>query len=106
MLRLSHEFHANTLDDRGYVHQANQTDFPVTIGVEASVLTALSEDSAEEANWQLPVSVERVPTDTTGCKVGKNQLKLLADLTPPEEQMTVIIADTAYGGLTPRAFSL
>ena len=33
--------HAHTLDDRSYVHQANQIGIPVTVGLEASVLTYL-----------------------------------------------------------------
>ena len=33
--------HAHTLDDRSYVHQANQIGVPITIGVQASVLTGL-----------------------------------------------------------------
>jgi hypothetical protein len=31
---------------------------PITIGLQASVLTYLPEYSAEEANWQLPFSLE------------------------------------------------
>ena len=73
--------HAHTLDDRSYVHQANQIGVPVTVGLEASVLTYLPEYSTEEANWQLPVSLERISTDTTACKVAKAQLQLLAEST-------------------------
>ena len=93
--------HARTLDDRSYVHQANQIGAPVTIGVEASVLTYLPEQSVEEANWVLPVSVERISTDKTACEVAKIQLQLLAESTPANSQLTVIVADCAYGSLTP-----
>jgi hypothetical protein len=93
--------HAHTLDDRSYVHQANQIGVAITIGVQASVLTYLPERSAEEANWQLPVSLERVSTDTTACKVASAQLQLLAELNPTNSLLTVIVADTAYGGLEP-----
>lgn len=93
--------HANTLDDRSYVHQANQIGVPVTIGVEASVLTYLPEQSKEEANWVLPISVERIATDTTACEVAKVQLQLLAALTPADSFLAVIVADCAYGSLTP-----
>ena len=93
--------HAHTLDDRGYVHQANQIGIPVTVGLEASILTYLPEHSAEEANWQLPVSLERISTDTTACKVAKTQLQLLAESTPAHSQLTVIVADCAYGNLEP-----
>jgi len=61
--------HANTLDDRSYVHQANQIGLPVTVGLETSILTYLPEYSTAEANWQLPVSLERIFTETTACKV-------------------------------------
>jgi Transposase DDE domain. len=93
--------HAHTLDDRSYVHQANQIGLPVTIGVEASVLTYLPEYSTEEANWQLPVSVERISTNATACAVAKAQLQLLDELSPANSQLTVIVADTAYGRLKP-----
>jgi DDE superfamily endonuclease len=93
--------HAHTLDDRSYVHKANQIGIPVTIGLEASVLTYLPEYSIEEANWQLPVSLERIPTDTTACEVAKTQLQLLAESTPTHLPLTVIVADCAYGNLEP-----
>jgi hypothetical protein len=93
--------HAHTLDDRSYVHQANQIGIPVTVGLEASVLTYLPEHSADEANWQLPVSLERISTDTTACKVAKAQLQLLADSTTANSPLTVIVADCAYGSLEP-----
>lgn len=93
--------HAHTLDDRGYVHQANQIGVPVTVGLETSVLTYLPEHSKEEASWQLPVSVERIPTDKTACEVAKTQLHLLAELTSDNSLLTVIVTDCAYGSLTP-----
>jgi len=93
--------HAHTLDDRSYVHQANQIGLPVTVGVEASVLTYLPEYSIEEANWQLPVSLERISTETTACQVAGAQLQLLDQLTSADSQLTVIVADTAYGSLVP-----
>jgi len=91
--------HAHTLDDRSYVHQANQIGIPVTVGLETSVLTYLPEHSAGEANWQLPVSLERISTDTTACAVAKTQLQLLAESLP--SSLTVIVADCAYGSLEP-----
>lgn len=93
--------HAHTLDDRGYVHQANRIGVPVTVGLEASVLVYLPEHSNEEANWQLPISLERITTDTTACKVAQSQLQLLAELTPADSLLSVIVADTAYGSLAP-----
>ena len=93
--------HAHTLDDRSYVHQANQIGIPVTVGLEASVLTYLPEYSIQEANWQLPVSLERISSDTTACKVAKTQLQLLAESTPAHSPLTVIVADCAYGNLEP-----
>jgi len=92
--------HAHTLDDRSYVHQANQIGIPITIGVQASVLTYLPERSAEEANWQLPLSLERVPTDKTACEVASVQLQLLTGFSI-SSLLTVIVADTAYGSLEP-----
>lgn len=93
--------HAHPLDDRSYVHQANQIGLPVTIGVEASVLTYLPEYSTEEANWQLPVSVERISTNATACEVARTQLRLLDEQTSADSQLTVIVSDTAYGRLAP-----
>ena len=95
--------HAYTLDDRSYVHQANQIGVPVTVGLEASVLTYLPEHSTEEANWQLPVSLERISTGTTACEVAKTQLQLLAESTSANSPLTVIVADCAYGSLEPHS---
>jgi DDE superfamily endonuclease len=95
--------HAHTLDDRSYVHQANQIGLPVTVGLEASVLTYLPEYSTEEANWQLPVSLERIDTDSTACKVANTQLQLLTELTPADALLTLIVADSAYGSLQPHS---
>lgn len=95
--------HANTLDDRSYVHQANQIGLPVTVGLETSILTFLPEYSTEEANWQLPVSSERIFTETTACEVAKTQLRLLAGLTHVNSLLTVIVADCAYGNLEPHS---
>jgi hypothetical protein len=95
--------HAHTLDDRSYVHQANQVGVPVTVGLEVSVLTYLPERSTEEANWQLPASLERIPTDTTACEVAKTQLQLLAESTPAGSPLALIVADCAYGSLEPRS---
>ncbi len=93
--------HAHTLDDRSYVHQANQIGLPVTIGVQISVLTYLPERTAKEANWQLPISLERVSTDTTACEIASTQLQLLAELNPTAALLTVIVSDTAYTSLNP-----
>jgi hypothetical protein len=68
--------HAHTLDDRSYVHQANQIGVQVTVGLETSILTYLPGQSKEEANWQLPVSLERISTDTTPCKVAKKPAQI------------------------------
>ena len=91
--------HARTLDDRSYVYQANQVGIPITVGLQASVLTYLPEHSSQEANWQLPVSLQRVSTDTTACKVASTQLKLISEIT--DSPLTVIVADIAYGTLAP-----
>ena len=64
-------------------------------------LTYLPEHSTEEANWQLPVSLERISTDTTACKVAKAQLQLLAESLTVNSSLTVIVADCAYGSLEP-----
>jgi hypothetical protein len=92
--------HAHTLDNRSYVHQANQIGVPVTVGLESSVLTYLPEHSIGEANWQFPVSLERISTDTTACEIAETQLQLLAEWIPAN-LLTVIVADCAYGSLKP-----
>jgi hypothetical protein len=94
--------HAYVLDDRSYVHQANQIGTPVTIGLEASVLTYLPEHSVDEANWQLPVSLERIPTDATACEIAETQLQLLAKWNPAN-LLNLIVTDCAYGSLKPRS---
>lgn len=90
--------HAQTLDDRGYVYQANPVGKGLTIGSLASMLTYLPK---EESKWSLPVSLERIPTDKTSCEIAKTQLQLLDELTPDGSLLSVIVADCAYGSLSP-----
>ena len=64
-------------------------------------MTYLPEQSKDEANWQLPVSLERISTDTTACKVAKTQLQLLDEVASANWPLTVVVADSAYGSLEP-----
>ena len=93
--------YAHTIDDRSYVHQSNQLGIPITIGVQVSVLVYLPERSEEEANWQLPLILERVSTNATACGVASTQLQLLTELNCTDPLLSVIVADTAYGSLQP-----
>jgi hypothetical protein len=74
--------HAQTLDDRSFVHQVAQIGSPITIGLQASVLVAIPEKVEGEASWTLPLSVERIPSIETPCETAERQLKELEKLSP------------------------
>jgi hypothetical protein len=82
------------------VHQANQVGPPITIGLSVSVLVSIQQNK-EDDKWRPPISVERISTDMTPCKIAKNQLNLLEELTHNDQKLNVIVADCAYGGLEP-----
>jgi len=67
--------------------------------LEASLLTYLPEYSTKEANWQVPIPLERISTGKTPCKVAKTQLQLLAEFTPTNCPLTVFVVDSAYRSL-------
>jgi hypothetical protein len=66
----------------------------VTVGLQVSVLAYLPERSSDEANWQLPISLERIPTSATPCEIAQHQLKLLAE-SIHGTVFSVIVADSA-----------
>lgn len=93
--------HAETMEDRAFVHKADQFGTPVVIGLEASVLVAIPEQDDCEAKWTLPLSVERVSSKETACEVAKKQLRLLAKLETSDKKLSVIVTDSGYTRLEP-----
>jgi hypothetical protein len=89
--------HAQTLEDRTFVHQAAQLGSSVTIGLRASVLVAIPEKVDGEAKWTLPLSVERIPSSETPCETAARQLIELHRLWP--DSLCVVTADSGYTSL-------
>lgn len=92
--------HAVTLPDRGYVHEAGHIGTPVTVGLQASLVVALPEDSVGEATWALPLSVERIATSETPCEVASRQIAAIALLPAYQGVLTVVAADSGYSILS------
>lgn len=93
--------HSETMEDRTFVHKADQLGIPVIIGLEASVLVTIPEQEESEAKWTLPLSVERVSSKETACEVAKKQLRLLAKLKNSDGKLSVIVTDSGYTRLEP-----
>lgn len=93
--------HSETMEDRTFVHKADQLGIPIMIGLEASVLVAIPEQEDGEAKWTLPLSVERVSSKETACQVARKQLQLLAKKEVHSGKLSVITVDSAYTSLEP-----
>lgn len=96
---------ARTLEDRGFVYQANPIsgNKPVTIGHSYSVLAAMPEKDGNHAPpWVIPLSFRRVPTEEKATDVGASQVKdLLEDKELPfGRNFSVVVGDTAYSAVT------
>jgi len=89
------------MEDRTFVHKADQLGTPIMIGLEASVLVAIPEKEDGEAKWTLPLSVERVSSKETACEIAKKQLLLLAQMEVHDKKMSVITVDSGYTRLEP-----
>ena len=93
--------YAKTLEDRGIVHTPNVVpgNKPITVGHQYSIMGFLPPQTpgSENIPWLLPLSVERVATDTKGVAVGIKQLDMIMSF---EKELTVILGDTAYSSPT------
>lgn len=92
--------HAETLSDRGFVHQSQAVpgQKPVTIGHEYSLAMVLPERGPGEPVWALPLAARRVPTSGTAASVASEQIiALVTDpLLPMAGSLTVVVADSHY----------
>lgn len=92
--------HAETLEDRGYVHQPTQVsgNRPVTIGHEYSLAAYLPEKtSCESAAWIWPLSNLRVSTEDNGTLIGIRQVNDIIDSNKfYKDELCVTVADAAY----------
>jgi hypothetical protein len=91
---------AVTLADRGVVYYPNPApgNQPIGIGHRYSVLALLPERDAGDAPWVVPLSCERVPTNTTDRTVAVDQMAgLLSNQRLPfGDALTVEVVDSSY----------
>ena len=92
--------HANTLEDRSYIHVHSPCGGHVSIGLQANALVALPEQQPDEANWPLPLSIIRIPSKKTATEVAQEQLDILNRLSA-DHRLSVIVADAGYTKLRP-----
>ena len=91
---------ATRLADRGVVYHPNPApgNQPIGIGHRYSVLALLPEREVGEAPWVVPLSCERVPTNTTDRDVAVGQVAgLLSNQRLPfADALTVEVVDSLY----------
>ena len=92
---------AKTLKDLVFTHFPNpiKGNRPITIGHPYSVLACLPEkEDASDPKWVVPLSVQRVDSESLETVVGAEQLKrLMADTELPfHKELTVNAADSKY----------
>ncbi len=90
--------YSKTLEDKGIIHAPNVIlgNKPITVGYQYSVMGFLPEQNLHEAQvpWMLPLSTQRVATNTNGIAVGIQQLNTAMPFFGTE--LTVILGDIAY----------
>lgn len=92
--------HAKTLKDRSIVHAPTYTpgQKPIALGHQYSTIVWLPQEDVDKAqHWVVPMSAERVPTDTTGHAFGMRQLTDMIVQLKLADQLIVSVGDTAYG---------
>ena len=95
---------SETLADRKYIHQPNtlQSNKPVTIGHDASILAVLPEkEQPTDAPWVVPLNVRRVISAEKASQVGAEQIRLVVtdeDL-PFHNCLCVNTEDSGYSGV-------
>ncbi len=96
---------AKSLADRGVVYAPNPTlsNKPIAVGHSYSALVALPEPAdPHAAPWVVPLSVQRVASETTGTATGAEQLQALLtdDTLPFSQDLTVNVVDSAYSAVS------
>jgi len=87
---------ARTLEDRGYVHTATKAidSAGIVVGHSYSALAFVAEPGT---SWALPVSMERVCTDSDAVQVGLDQVRALGQARQQHTGLDIILGDTRYG---------
>jgi hypothetical protein len=93
--------HAQTLEDRSYVHQPNtvKSNKPITIGHAYSSVVLFPEEESEHGPvWVVPMSVQRVKSSEDKEMVGALQVQTLLDdeTLPFHSELCVEVEDSGY----------
>lgn len=92
---------AETLKDRGIVHQPTQIkgNKPITIGHSYSMLAALPERNDGDSPWTIALDMSRVSTESSGTQIGIAQLNTVLNHpnVPWSDALCVAVVDSAYG---------
>lgn len=92
--------HAQTLEDRGFVHQSTPISGrqPITIGHEYSIAACLPEKKSSDAPpWLWPLACHRVTTEENGPLTGMKQIyDILIANSQFKNKLCVTVADSAY----------
>lgn len=96
--------HADTLEDKGFVHQPNtiSSNKPITIGHQYSILACLPKQ--EKTSWVWPISCLRVKTSMKGTVVGMNQINDCISQPKFTSKLCVSVGDSAYS--TPECITI
>lgn len=98
--------YAKTCSDRSIVHAPNQApgNKPIAVGHQYSVIAALPNNSlAANKHWVLPVSSQRISSDSKGNEIGMTQLSETITTLDLVNKLTISVGDSLYGTQTCRA---
>lgn len=91
---------AKTLQDRcvTYVPNPAPGNKPIGVGHQYSVVALLHSDlESQQKHWLIPISAQRVPSDTKGNEIGMQQILSHIDDFGLKDQLTISIGDSLYG---------
>ncbi|MGF1488903.1 MAG: NF041680 family putative transposase [Prochloraceae cyanobacterium] len=92
--------YSHTLKYRSYLYYPNpiKVNKPINIGHSYSVVAALP-DKTENKNtpWVVPLSGERVPSESQAIDIGNQQIKyIFENASFPKDKLSVLVADSGY----------
>ncbi len=92
--------YSHTLKDRSYVYYPNpiKGNKPINIGHSYSVVAALPDKTeTENTPWVVPLSGERVPSESQAIEIGTQQIKyIFENANFQKDKLSVLVADSGY----------
>ena len=90
---------SHTLEDKTYIYYPNpiKGNKPINIGHSYSVVAALPEKNRTKIPWVVPISGDRITSNSKAIDTGNQQLKyIFKEGNFPRDKLSVLVADSGY----------